>query len=194
MVQPNVRSHILDTGLEIIAHRGFTAVGLAELLAAAGVPKGSFYHWFASKEAFGEAMLDRYFEDYLQRLEKVLSTPDRDARERLLAYFSAWLKSQSPCGDGQPCLVVKLAAEVSDLSEVMRLSFFRGTRRVEDRISRVVEEGLRAGTFTNLEPAGTARLLYSTWLGATLLAKISRTDEPLENAEGFTRSYLGGRS
>lgn len=194
MAQPDVRSHILDTGLEIIAHRGFTAVGLAEVLATAGVPKGSFYHWFASKEAFGEAMLDRYFEDYLQRLEKVLSAPGQDARERLLAYFAVWSTSQSPGACGQPCLVVKLAAEVSDLSEVMRLSFSRGTRRVEDRLSRILEEGLRAGTFSNLEPASTAGVLYSTWLGATLLAKLSKTDLPLTTALDFTRNLLGGRS
>lgn len=190
MAPSDVRSHILDTGLGIIAQRGFTAVGLAELLATAGVPKGSFYHWFASKEAFGEAMLDRYFEDYLQRMEPVLAAPGKDARERLLDYWRLWLETQTPCACVQPCLVVKLAAEVSDLSEPMRLSILRGTRRVEDRLSRVVEEGLRAGTFTDLDPATTARNHYALWLGASLLAKITRSGEPLVAAFKATETQL----
>ena len=193
MTHPNVRSHILDTGLSIIAQRGFTAVGLAELLAAAGVPKGSFYHWFASKEAFGEAMLDRYFEDYLLRMEPVLSAPGRDARERLLDYWGAWLASQSPHQCVQPCLVVKLAAEVSDLSEAMRLSFFRGTRRVQERLALALEEGVRSGALPALDPAATASTLYALWLGATLLAKIARSDEPLATAYRFTETQLGIR-
>lgn len=193
MAPSDVRSHILDTGLSIIAQRGFTAVGLSELLAAAGVPKGSFYHWFASKEAFGEAMLDRYFEDYLQRMEAVLAAPGKDARERLLDYWRLWLETQTPCACVQPCLVVKLAAEVSDLSEPMRLSLLRGTRRVEDRLSRVLEEGLREGTFTDLAPELTARNHYALWLGASLLAKITRSGDPLALAFQATEAQLGSR-
>ena len=191
MAPSDVRTHILDTGLGIIAQRGFTAVGLTELLAAAGVPKGSFYHWFASKEAFGEAMLDRYFEGYLQRVEAVLAAPGKDACARLMDYWRLWLETQSPSACAQPCLVVKLAAEVSDLSEAMRLSLLRGTRRVEDRLSRVLEEGQRGGLFAGLEPAGTARELYALWLGASLLAKVHRTAEPLELALRASAIRLG---
>lgn len=56
----DVRRSILDVGQRIMAGKGFSAVGLNEVLAAAGVPKGSFYHYFASKEAFGQALLEKY--------------------------------------------------------------------------------------------------------------------------------------
>ena len=52
----DIRQHILDTAKPIILGKGFSAVGLSELLAVAGVPKGSFYHYFKSKELFGEAL------------------------------------------------------------------------------------------------------------------------------------------
>ena len=55
----DVRQHILDTGRSIILGKGFSAVGLNEILATAQVPKGSFYHYFKSKEVFGEAMVER---------------------------------------------------------------------------------------------------------------------------------------
>lgn len=54
----DVRQHILDTAKPIMLRKGFSAVGLNEILQAAGVPKGSFYHYFGSKEAFGEALLE----------------------------------------------------------------------------------------------------------------------------------------
>ncbi|NMC22770.1 MAG: TetR/AcrR family transcriptional regulator, partial [Serratia sp.] len=65
----DVRDHILATGQRIMAAKGFSAVGLNEILKDAGVPKGSFYHYFGSKEAFGADILARYFEDYLAELD-----------------------------------------------------------------------------------------------------------------------------
>jgi TetR/AcrR family transcriptional repressor of nem operon len=58
----DTRQHILDTGNRIIAAKGFSAVGLNEILQAAEVPKGSFYHYFKSKEQFGEALLEAFFD------------------------------------------------------------------------------------------------------------------------------------
>jgi len=51
--------------------KGYTAVGLSELLATAGVPKGSFYHYFRSKEEFGQALLEEYFSEYLGRVDSL---------------------------------------------------------------------------------------------------------------------------
>lgn len=193
MAPSDVRSHILTTGLALIARRGFTAVGLAELLAAAGVPKGSFYHWFASKEAFGEAMLDRYFEDYFKRMETVLEAPGKDARTRLLDYWWLWRETQDPCDCIQPCLVVKLAAEVSDLSEAMRRSLLKGTQQVEERLVSVLEETQRAGLLPDQDARHAVRTLYALWLGASLLAKISRSADPLEAAWRATTEQLHPR-
>ena len=61
----DTREHLLATGESIILGKGFSAVGLAEILGCAGVPKGSFYHYFRSKEQFGTALLERYFDRYL---------------------------------------------------------------------------------------------------------------------------------
>jgi TetR/AcrR family transcriptional repressor of nem operon len=65
----DTRSTILAAGQRIIGRKGFSAVGLTEILDGAGVPKGSFYHYFKSKDAFGEALLNAYFEDYLAEID-----------------------------------------------------------------------------------------------------------------------------
>ena len=61
MAEHDTREHLLATGEQLCLHRGFVGMGLSELLKTAEVPKGSFYHYFRSKEAFGVAMLERYY-------------------------------------------------------------------------------------------------------------------------------------
>jgi len=65
----DVRDNIIAVGQRIMSGKGFSAVGLNEILSEAKVPKGSFYHYFDSKDAFGEALLSSYFEDYLADLD-----------------------------------------------------------------------------------------------------------------------------
>jgi len=192
MAPNDVRTHILDTGLTLVARKGFTAMGLSELLSTAKVPKGSFYHWFASKEAFGEALLDRYFEGYLEGLEHLMGDPDCRARDCLAEYWERWVISQDPSSCGNACVVVKLAGEVSDLSEAMRLALKRGTIEVERRLGHLIADAIAEGDVpADLDPDTTARELYALWLGASLQAKIHRNADPLHLVYRFTCHRLG---
>src|SRR5438067_11777564 len=86
----DVRDNILAVGQRIMSGKGFSAVGLNEILTEAKVPKGSFYHYFDSKDAFGEALLSSYFEDYLAEMDGILGQSGVSMAQRLLAYFDAW--------------------------------------------------------------------------------------------------------
>ncbi len=188
----DVRQHILDTARIIIAGKGFSAVGLNEVLQASGVPKGSFYHYFGSKEAFGEALLEDYFADYLASLDNLLSRPDLSAAQRLIAYFEYWLETQAACDPKGKCLAVKLVAEVSDLSEAMRLVLEQGTTRVIARLASAIEDGASDGSLpVELDASTTANTLYQLWLGASLCAKLTRDRVPMEAALAATQGLLG---
>ncbi|WP_300440580.1 TetR/AcrR family transcriptional regulator [Zoogloea sp.] len=187
---PDTRQHILDTGSRIIAGKGFSCVGLNEILQAAEVPKGSFYHYFKSKELFGQAMLEGFFEEYLGRIDALFATPGMSARERLLCYWQQWVETQCEGCDDQKCLVVKLSAEVADLSEAMRLTLRDGTGRVIDRLADCVAAGVADESLPALDPNDTARTLYQLWLGASLLAKLHRDASPLEQAMRATLQLL----
>ena len=67
------RQNILDTGYSLVLSKGFSALGLQEILKVSGVPKGSFYHYFPSKEAFGCALLRDYVDGYGKKLDSLLS-------------------------------------------------------------------------------------------------------------------------
>lgn len=187
-----VRHTILETGQRIMAGKGFSAVGLNEVLTAAKVPKGSFYHYFASKDAFGEALLERYFEDYLAEIDKTLAQPGLTMAQRLMHYWRSWQESQSFLDCQGKCLAVKLGAEVADLSEAMRLALKRGTSGITSRLARAIKAGVAEGSLSIKEdPNDVAQSLYQLWLGASIMVKITRTMEPFETALATTQRILG---
>lgn len=186
----NTRQHILDTGNRIIAGKGFSSVGLNEILSSANVPKGSFYHYFESKEQYGQALLENYFENYLAGIDQLFQVENVSARTRLMSYWQRWRQSQTMSCDEQKCLVVKLSAEVADLSDSMRVTLRDGTDRVIARIAAQIEAGIADGSLPALPPLPTARQLYQLWLGASLLCKLHRNGESLEDAMRFTEKLL----
>ena len=198
--QSAAKHHLLDCGERLIANKGFVGVGLAEILAVAGVPKGSFYHYFSSKERFGEELLVRYMAQYLRRLDTLLIPDGTPARARLMRYWSYWNATQcdttddgcGPSSAGAKCLIVKLSAEVADMSEAMRLTLRDGTERVVQRIAQCLEEAREDGSVPpTLVADTTAMTLYQLWLGASLLAKLRRDGSPFDHAMRSTESLLG---
>lgn len=187
----DTRQHLLDTGHRMMAERGFTSVGLNELLLAAGVPKGSFYHYFKSKELYGQALLEDYFVGYLADMERRLTLPELNAYERLMDYWQGWQARCMPDGHGDECLVVKLSAEVSDLSETMRLTLRDGAERVVSRIAVCIEQGQAEKSLPRGDALELAETLYQLWLGASLLNKLQRTGQSLDRAMATTKRLLG---
>ncbi|MFS7223205.1 TetR/AcrR family transcriptional regulator [Rahnella inusitata] len=187
----DVRDHILATGQRIMAAKGFSAVGLNEILKDAGVPKGSFYHYFGSKEAFGADILARYFEDYLAELDSTLQLPGLNMAQRLMKYWQVWRESQSFSDCQGKCLAVKLGAEVADLSDSMRLTLKSGTAGIIGRLAEALEKGIAEGSLTlDDEPARVAESLYQLWVGASVMVKIVRTTEPFDSALRMTQKII----
>lgn len=187
----DVREKILATGQRIMGTKGFSGVGLNEILTTAGVPKGSFYHYFASKEAFGQALLEAYFDEYLSDMDRMLIQAGGTAAQRLEAYFQAWEENQSFEDCQGKCLAVKLGAEVADLSESMRASMKRGTGGIVAYMARAIEAGVADGSLTIDQPTEeVAQSLYQLWLGASVMVKIVRDTAPFHKAWGTTQQVL----
>ena len=184
------RARILTTGRELVLAHGFGGVGLKELLERSGVPKGSFYYYFSSKEAFGCALLEDYIDSYLQRFDALVGEPGSGG-DRLMRYFSAWIADDCADSIADRCLVVKLAAEISDLSEDMRQVLDAGVAQLVARLSQLLREGVADGSVRlQPDPDAAAGVLYSQWLGAAILAKLSKNRTPLHAALADTRQRL----
>lgn len=191
----NTRQQIIDTAKCIILGKGFAAVGLNEILTQANVPKGSFYHYFKSKEQFGNALLEDYLDGYLTYIDSKLNPENGPVKTRLLDYFQHWLDTQTADTTHDKCLVVKLSAEVTDLSETMRMTLKHGTDRVINRIAQCVQEGIDNGELpAHLEAKSFTHEMYYMWIGATLLTKVNRSRDALEYAMVALKNKLAADS
>jgi len=187
----NVRQHILDTGKTIILSKGFAGVGLNEILTAAGVPKGSFYHYFKSKELFGVALLEDHVEQYLAQIERLLNQQGQNAAQSLLDYWASWEDGSAGYSDCS-CLVVKLGSEVADMSEAMRTALLDGTNRIVARLADGIVQAVAEGSLPpTADAAHTALALYQMWLGAAMLTKLRREPSALRAAWRATVATLG---
>ncbi|WP_458375493.1 TetR/AcrR family transcriptional regulator [Pseudomonas pergaminensis] len=188
----SARQTILDTAQRIVGRKGFSAVGLNEILQAAEVPKGSFYHYFTSKDAFGVVLLDHYFDHYVHGMQQLFDQPGLTQHAKLMRYWDCWIDNQTGSTDAGKCLAVKLGAEVSDLSEPMRLALQRGTARTIGLLAEALQQGVEDGSVANTQhPDSLARRLYALWLGTSVMSKITRTTAPFDEALGLTRQLLG---
>lgn len=187
------RQHILNTSFKLVLHKGFVGVGLQEILTTCGVPKGSFYYYFSSKEAFGCALLQQYLSDYKVKIDQLILQEERSAYARLVALWQAWI--DDPChndgGWAENCLIVKLAAEVSDLSEDMRQILNFGVSKLTERIANLLSDGQQDGSIPqHIEPEKMAQTMYQLWLGAALLAKLAQNKQALYLALETTQQLL----
>ena len=186
----DTRQHILDVGYELIVNRGFTSVGLSELLKKAAVPKGSFYHYFKSKEQFGEAMIQDYFTKYFERLNARFTNTELSGYQRLMSYFEEMVKVEDDVCNANKCLLVKLSAEVSDLSQSMRLALRQGADKTIQAIADCIDIGIQDGSIPNGDSALLARQIYYLWNGASLLNKLYQDQAALTQSLTYTQHLL----
>ncbi|MFJ5265658.1 TetR/AcrR family transcriptional regulator [Streptomyces sp. NPDC088387] len=187
----DTRRSILDAARRIVVAKGYAAVGINEVLAAAGVPKGSFYHHFSSKDAFGEAMMKSYFDDYFAVMDRIAADTGASAAEHLMRYWQYFYDTQAADNCQGGCLVVKLGAEISDLSEAMRVATKTGTAEIVDRLEKMIARGITDGSLAvGLGPREAAEALYDLWIGASMIAKIHGSPGQLDRAMAVTRQVL----
>lgn len=132
-----------------------------------------------------------YFDDYLANMDRIVVAPGRTSAERLMTYWQQFYDKQLVGECQGRCLVVKLAAEVCDLSESMRAALKDGTAGIIDRVETMIKGGLEDGSLSiEGEPRLTADALYEAWLGASVLAKVNRNPGHLDRVMALTHQML----
>jgi len=192
--ETDTRQQILDAAQGLIARSGYAASGLTAILKEAAVPKGSFYHHFPSKDSFGEALMKNYFRSYLTMMDRIIADTSKTGAERTMEYWQ-WFYDVQTADDCQgQCLVVKLAAEVSDLSEAMRLQLAEGTSQIMDRLEKLLTIALADGSLpagaVETTPRELALSQYDAWLGASVMTKVQCTPDSLQRAMAGTRRLM----
>ncbi|MGI9240087.1 MAG: TetR/AcrR family transcriptional regulator [Verrucomicrobiales bacterium] len=194
MSERPTKERILDAAEEIMLARSFHSVGLNQILAAVEVPKGSFYHYFASKEQFGVEMLRHYANGSSEYKRRMLLDGEIETNplQRLYAFFNSMIGKIQENGGRCPCLIQKLASEVADFSEPMRVelaeSFADSIEILKQLLDEAVSKRQLPGDF---ETAKEAALIQDLWFGALQRATIYRKIEPLRQAVTQIHERLG---
>jgi TetR/AcrR family transcriptional repressor of nem operon len=186
-----IRDKLLDAGLQRIATEGYAASGISEIADAASVAKGSFYHYFDSKEAFGAAAADSYFQKHWVVLQNIFSDERREPIERLRAYFDGRIDAFRRAGFVRGCMLGNLGLEVSDHSSLIRERLDIHFQQWSDLFTRCIAEAQRRGSIVNTLPASTlGRHLVSSWEGAILRMRVEKSDQALLEFVDLTFNHL----
>ena len=185
------REQLIEVGLQRIHAAGYGATGVNEILQLADIPKGSFYHHFPSKEAFAEAVLERYGAQEMSRSERLLGDKSVAPLKRLRLYFEELLAVYGRTGPISGCLLGNMALEVADHSDklqpVLKAIFSAWTEAIVEVIRQAVEKG---DLDPSVKPKEMAAFLLNNWEGALIRSKVERSDQPLELFLHFTFKVL----
>lgn len=176
---PETRQRLIDVGIESFLRLGYHGAGLKAMLDEAGIPKGSFYNYFDSKEDFASAAIQHYATCLGTKLNKALrehSSPIAGLR----AYFESLAKAFSESEFAGGCLIANLGAELDD-SPICRIALQSSMDSYLRAISAVVASAQGAGEVrSDIGSTQLASILSDAWEGAVIRMKVQQTTEPLE--------------
>jgi len=184
---------LLRTGVAILTEKGFSAVGIEEILESAGIPKGSFYHYFGSKDAFGLELIDAYADYFARKLDRWFDNPGRAPLDRLRDFIADARAGMARYRYRRGCLVGNLGQEMGVLPEQFRKRLAAVFRDWEARTSRCLRSAQEAGEIPKSSDCERlAQFFWTGWEGAVLRAKLERRPDALDVfAEGFFAMIQG---
>ena len=176
------RERLLEVGLKQMRSVGYGAAGMKELLDEAGIPKGSFYHYFPSKEAFGKAVLESYAAGELARWQRIVVEGKGAPLKRLRRYFEDLIAIYGPQNKISGCLMGGMSLEIADHSDTIQAALKQAFGGWRLGLASLLEEAMERGDLArSAKPDELAGLLLDAYEGALLRAKGERSNAPLDN-------------
>jgi TetR/AcrR family transcriptional regulator, transcriptional repressor for nem operon len=178
-------------GTELLTERGFQVTGIDEVLKRVGVPKGSFYHFFANKHEFGEAVIQNYVEYYARKMARIFDDHTHSPLTRLRAFIEDAKRGMLKYGYRRGCLIGNLGQELASLDDAFREQLEAVLVAWERRVEACLQQAIEAGELApNSDAAAISRFFWIGWEGAVLRAKLTRNAEPLDQFAGMFFAML----
>jgi TetR/AcrR family transcriptional repressor of nem operon len=174
------RETLCRAGVAALTEKGFSATGIDEILKSVGVPKGSFYHFFASKEAYGSELITLYARYFVRKLDRFLLDESLTPLKRIEAFCEEAERGMQRFDFRRGCLVGNLGQEMGALPESFRVQLTDVLLDWQARFERCLDEAKASGEIsTKADSARLAAFFWIGWEGAVLRAKLERNGEPL---------------
>lgn len=178
---PHTRDNLLRAGTRMLHGAGYSATGIKEIVDAADVPKGSFYNYFQSKEDFGRAVVDFYFEGGSEGLRARLEDEKVPPRDRLRDFFEERIRGFTQAGFERGCLLGNMSLEVADHSTAIRERLAAHFATWSGLFATCIAEAQEAGAICNPQSSAVlAQFLLNSWEGALLRMRAEKSAVPLQ--------------
>ena len=185
VVGPDTRQRLLEAGLALLLERGYNGTGVQHVLAATGVPKGSFYHHFESKETFALEVIDLYMAAVHAQWDEVLADTTCPPLVRIRRFFEATRAHYAEQGY-LGCLLGGLGQELSGANDLFRRRIERCMAAVAGRVATCLREAQARGELAaSVDPQQMADILVDCWEGAALRSRLVRNAAPLNAVLDF---------
>ena len=181
-MKKNTKEHIIEIGMDLISKKGYGNVGLKEILDKSGVPKGSFYYYFKSKEDFGVHVVNQYSSDSISLLKGYLQDTSQAPFERLMTFFEEIRSVYIQKDFSEGCLLGNCSLELGDINRNISEKIMLGLGQWQDLFEQCLLEGQKDGSITNQTDSSIlAGFMLNSWEGALMRMKVSKTITPLDD-------------
>jgi TetR/AcrR family transcriptional repressor of nem operon len=191
MARTNTHEEIIRKGAELIHAQGFNATGIQQILQAVGIPKGSFYFYFKSKEDFGLEIIDYFNATISGIFTRYLSDkklPPLRRLEKLFEYYEAAFQKN---GAALGCPIGNLSLELADTNERLRVHLGIVIETLIAQVEMCLQEAQCDKSLpASLNTADTARFIFHGFEGAVLHMKVVKSIEPFRAFRSYLSGYL----
>lgn len=182
------RESLLRAGIEVLTEKGFCASGLDEILKRVSVPKGSFYHYFNSKDDFGSELIKRYDEYFATKLDQFLLDQSLPPLQRIQAFSADAAVGMARYNFRRGCLVGNLGQEMGALPDGFRQQIIGVFNNWQQKLEDCLQQASAAGHIPqHSDCKQLSKIFWTGWEGAVLRAKLEQSADPLNV---FTAFYL----
>jgi len=176
-----VRTKLLQTGLRLFGENGFNGTGIKEIVDEVGVPKGSFYNYFKSKEDYTVEIIQFYSDSLSILWDDFLKSGQKEPLGALRYSFEMIISHHEQSEVRTGCLIGNLAAEISEASDLCRQEMHQATTVWKDRVSKQISQGQAMGTIRgDISTDALTEFIWNAWEGALLNMKIKDSTAPVK--------------
>jgi TetR/AcrR family transcriptional repressor of nem operon len=177
MPRPNrseqTREALINAGIEQLSLNGYHGTGIKQILDTVNVPKGSFYHYFASKEAFVAEIIRVYSCQLLTLFDEYIANSDDTPLDQIKIVYSLMLTKYSDNHCQQGCLIGSIAAEIGNQSELCQTAMLEAVANMKAKVCALVQRAQLAGQIRNdLSAEQITAVFWATWEGSLLQMKM----------------------
>lgn len=183
---------LLDKGMKLLWSKGYNATSVNDIVKVAGIPKGSFYFYFESKEDFVVKAIDKYFCMMFTPAKAILENKSLSPKQRLLdfhEYRVDVIKNELECKMG--CMACNIGNEMAEHSEKIRTAILIHDQLILSTITDVIQEAKDLGEIKNkMNAQDIAAFIEDAGKGAMISMKELNTSYPIDNAMNMIKNVL----